>query len=111
MGNLVNSQEDNIILAFKATELHIKGLSNDITDLLEQKRFELVGTLRNAKSEHAIVFTATEQEERIPFDKLLPVIFEKQSVHTLLQVVTYWLNDDEYRIDFPLWQDNRNIQC
>lgn len=36
MGNLVNSQEENIniILVFKATELHIIGLSNDITDLL-----------------------------------------------------------------------------
>lgn len=47
MGNLVNGQEeniniiDNIILAFKATELHIKGLSNDITDLLEYKMFVL----------------------------------------------------------------------
>lgn len=77
--------------------------------IAKEKRFELVGTLRNVKSEHAIVFTATEQGERIPFKKLLPVIFEKQSVHTLLQVVTYWLNDDEYRIDFFLWQDNRNI--
>lgn len=77
--------------------------------IAKEKRFELVGTLRNAKSEHAIVFTATEQGERIPFKKLMPVIFEKQSVHTLLQVVIYWLNDDEYRIDFSLWQDNRNI--
>lgn len=49
----------------------------------------------------AIVFTATEQ---IPSEKLLPVVFEKQKVHTLLQVITYWVNDNEYMIDFVLWQ-------
>ena len=29
----------------------------------------------------------------------------KQNVNTLLQVITYWINDDEYRIDFVLWLD------
>lgn len=53
------------------------------------------------KKEYAIVFTATEQ---IPSEKLLPVVFEKQKVHTLLQVITYWVNDNEYMIDFVLWQ-------
>lgn len=69
------------------------------------KEFKLVGTLRNAKSEYAIVFTATEQGEYIPTEKLLPVVFEKQHIKRLLQVITYWLNEEEYRIDFWFWQD------
>lgn len=32
----------------------------------KEKKFKLTGTLRNAKSEYAIVFTATEQGEYIP---------------------------------------------
>ena len=56
-----------------------------------------------------MVFTATEQGEQIPSEKLLSRVFEKQKVHTLLQIITYWIDDDEYRIDFVLWQDNRSI--
>lgn len=77
--------------------------------IAKRKRFELVGTLRNSQKEYAMVFTATEQGEQIPSEKLLSVVFEKQKVHTLLQIITYWIDDDEYRIDFVLWQDNRNI--
>ncbi len=73
--------------------------------IARRKRFELVGTLRNIKKEYAMVFTATEQGEQIPSEKLLSVVFEKQIVHTLLQIITYWIDDDEYRIDFVLWQD------
>lgn len=69
--------------------------------IAKTKKFNLVGTLRNVQKEYAIVFTATEQ---IPSEKLLPVVFEKQKVHTLLQVITYWVNDNEYMIDFVLWQ-------
>ena len=72
--------------------------------IAKNKKFNLVGTLRNVQKEYAIVFTATEQGEQIPSEKLLPVVFEKQKVHTLLQVITYWVNDNEYRIDFVLWQ-------
>jgi len=73
--------------------------------IAKSKRFEIVGTLRNVKKEYAIVFTATEQGEQIPSEKLLSVVFDKQKVNTLLQVITYWINDDEYRIDFVLWLD------
>ena len=72
--------------------------------IAKTKKFNLVGTLRNVQKEYAIVFTATEQGEQIPSEKLLPVVFEKQKVHTLLQVITYWVNDNEYMIDFVLWQ-------
>lgn len=76
--------------------------------IAKRKRFELVGTLRNLQKEYAMVFTATEQGEQIPSEKLLSVVFEKQRVHTLLQIITYWIDYDEYRIDFVLWQDNRS---
>lgn len=77
--------------------------------IAKRKRFELVGTLRNSKKEYAMVFTATEQGEKIPCEKLLRVVFEKQNVHTLLQIITYWIDNYEYRIDFVLWQDNSSI--
>lgn len=77
--------------------------------IAKRKRFELVGTLCNSQKEYAMVFTATEQGEQIPSEKLLSGVFEKQKVHTLLQIITYWIDDDEYRIDFVLWQDNRSI--
>lgn len=51
----------------------------------KEKKFKLTGTLRNAKSEYAIVFTATEQREYIPTEKLLSVVFEKQHIKRLLQ--------------------------
>ena len=61
--------------------------------IAKTKRFNLVGTLHNVQKEYAIVFTATEQGEQIPSEKLLPVVFEKQKVHTLLQIITYyWMN-------------------
>lgn len=70
----------------------------------KEKKFKLTGTLRNAKSEYAIVFTATEQGEYIPTEKLLPVVFEKQEINRLLQVITYWVSNEEYRIDFLFWK-------
>ena len=75
----------------------------------KEKKFKLTGTQRNPISKYAIVFMDTEQGEYISTEKLLPVAFEKQQVDKLLQVVTYWLNDNEYRIDFLLWQQNENI--
>lgn len=72
----------------------------------KEKKFKIAGTLRNAKQEYAIFFTATEQGESIPTEKLLPIALEKQNIHTLLQVIIYWLNDEEYRIDFLLWKDD-----
>ena len=48
--------------------------------MAKTKKFNLVGTLRNVQKEYAIVFIATEQGEQIPFEKLLPVVFEKQNL-------------------------------
>ena len=58
--------------------------------IAKRKRFELVGTLRNSQKEYAMVFTVTEQGEQIPSEKLLSGVFEKQKVHTLLQIMTYY---------------------
>lgn len=74
--------------------------------MAKEKKFKLVGTLRNSISEYAIIFIATEQGEYFPSEKLLPIVFEKQKVNRLLQVITYWLDDNEYRIDFLLWQND-----
>ena len=39
-------------------------------------------------------------------DKLLKILFEKQNIQILLQVITYWINEEEYHIDFSLWKGN-----
>lgn len=83
----------------------VERIEKSIT-IAKKKRFELVATLRNTQREYVIVFEATEQGERIEPAKLLPIMSEKQNVRTLLQVITYWINENEYRIDFSLWQDN-----
>lgn len=72
----------------------------------KQKSFEVVGTLCNTQREYAIVFEATEKGEYIEPDKLLAIIREKRNVHILLQVIAYWINEEEYRIDFSLQKDN-----
>lgn len=63
--------------------------------IAKTKKFNLVGTLRNVQKGYAIVFTATEQGKHVPSEELLPVVFEKQKVHTLLQVITYWVKEME----------------
>ena len=83
----------------------VERIEKSIT-IAKKKRFELFGTLRNTQREYVIVFEATEQGERIEPAKLLPIMSEKQNVCTLLQVITHWINENEYRIDFSLWQDN-----
>jgi hypothetical protein len=70
------------------------------------KKFEIIGTLRSSIRKYAVVFLSTEQGEILSSENLLQVVFKKQEVHSLLQVITYWLNDNEYRIDFVYWQDN-----
>lgn len=74
--------------------------------IAKQKSFELAGTLRNTQREYAIVFEATENGEHIEPDKLLKILFEKQNIQILLQVITYWINEEEYHIDFSLWKGN-----
>ncbi|MBR1599223.1 MAG: hypothetical protein IJ661_10005 [Lachnospiraceae bacterium] len=69
----------------------------------KNKDFSLVGTMRNTIRNYCIVFTATEQGEMIPFEKLIETIYETQSVTELLQVATSWVNSTEYRIDFMYW--------
>ena len=63
--------------------------------IAKTKKFNLVGTLRHVQKGYAIVFTATEQGKQVPSEELLPVVFEKQKVHTLLQVITYWVKEME----------------
>lgn len=63
--------------------------------IAKTKKFNLVGTLRNVQKGYAIVFTATEQGKQVPSEELLPVVFEKQKVHTLLQAITYWVKEME----------------
>lgn len=83
----------------------VKRVEKAVT-IAKQKSFELAGTLRNTQREYAIVFEATENGEHIEPDKLLKILFEKQNIQILLQVITYWISEEEYHIDFSLWKGN-----
>ncbi len=83
----------------------VKRVEKAVT-IAKQKSFELAGTLLNTQREYAIVFEATENGEHIEPDKLLKILFEKQNIQILLQVITYWISEEEYHIDFSLWKGN-----
>jgi hypothetical protein len=73
---------------------------------LSEKNLGIVGTLRNSIRKYVVFFESTEQGEALSSEKLLQIVSEKQEVHSLLQVIMYWLDDNQYRIDFIYWQDN-----
>jgi hypothetical protein len=75
-------------------------------DAAKRKNFGIVGTLRNSIRKYVVFFESTEQGEALSSEKLLQIVSEKQEVHSLLQVIMYWLDDNQYRIDFIYWQDN-----
>ena len=56
--------------------------------------------MRNIQREYATVFDASEEGEYIEPDKLFESVFEKQSIHILLQVITNGVNEEDYHIDF-----------
>lgn len=72
--------------------------------MAQKKKYGVVGTLRNTLSEYAIVFVASKNGEMISMEKLSYVALTKQSVKTILQVIIYWISEEEYRIDFALRQ-------
>mgnify|MGYP007069951852 CR=1 FL=1 len=72
-------------------------------EMSKKKEFSVVGTMRNTIRNYGIVFTATEQGEMVPAEKLIEMVRETQPVTELLQVAMSWINNTEYRIDFMYW--------
>ena len=52
-----------------------------------------------------LIGEATEYDKKLALEEKKPKSWCKSVVNTLLQVITYRINDDEYRIDFVLWLD------
>lgn len=78
---------DRLTLTRQKARLHIKGS---------------LGSLRRVDDEYAIVFVAGEI---LDIDFLLPIVRKKAAVKRLMEVSVYWVNKDEYRIDFLFWNE------
>lgn len=64
------------------------------------KIYGIVGSLRNIIDNYAIIFVTSKYGAGVPMELLFDVAKEKGEVKKLLQIIVYWENDIEYRVDF-----------
>lgn len=62
--------------------------------------YGMIGSLRNVLRKYLVVFTSSKYGNGFPMEYLLEVAPNGDEVLRLLQLVIYWENDDEYRVDF-----------
>lgn len=81
-------------------------------DLTVQKaregEYKLTGSLRNILRKYVILFVSSRYGNGVPMEYLLENVPDKAEVETLLQVVIYWENDLEYRVDFHYCDFRKN---
>lgn len=80
-------------------------------DLSVQKahagEYKLVGSLRNVLRKYVIFFVSSQYGNGFPMEYLLDCVPNKSEVDTLLQIIVYWENDAEYRVDFHYYDFRR----
>ena len=69
----------------------------------KSNQYGIVGSTRRADGEYVIFYVASRARHKMPTEYLLRLARQKTDVKKLLQVVVYWENDFEYRIDYFLW--------
>ena len=62
--------------------------------------YGMIGSLRNVLRKYLVVFTSSKYGNGFPMEYLLEVAPNGDEVLRLLQLVIYWENDAEYRVDF-----------
>ena len=66
----------------------------------QNKEYTLVGSLRNVLRAYAIVFVSSKYGKSIPMEILYQGTLKKSEVKILLQIIVYWENNTDYRVDF-----------
>lgn len=113
---VVKSEENAnyFILLFLAhlSRIEIKEFLKRVDLAIESSRdskYGIVGSTRRTDNKYVVFYVASEQNEKISMEYLLDLARQKSDVQKLLQVVVYWENNIEYRIDYFLWDYTYSI--
>ncbi len=60
---------------------------------------EIIGSLRNEKDKYAIFIVASKGES-LPMDVLFDLAHEKGGPKSVIEIVIYWIDKENYRIDY-----------
>lgn len=98
------------ILLFLAhfNRLEIKAFNERLQRAIIKSRnrqYGIVGSLRNEDIKYAIIFVAPKPGYIYRTEDLLKIVRQKVDVNKLLQIVVYWENSEQYRVDFFMAQD------
>ena len=69
--------------------------------------YKLAGSLRNVLRKYVIFFVSSQYGTGFPMEYLLDCVPNKSEVDILLQIIVYWENDAEYRVDFHYYDFRR----
>lgn len=66
----------------------------------KRKEFAVIGNLRNVQQSYIVLFLSSQHDTCIPNELIREMVPDETEINTILQIVVYWVNDEEYRIDF-----------
>ena len=75
-------------------------------DKSRRKEFEVIGNLRNVLRNYIVLFLSSQYDVCIPNEIIKEMVPVGTEIDTILQIVVYWVNDEEYRIDFHHYEYN-----
>ena len=76
------------------------------SDKSRRKEFEVIGNLRNVLRNYIVLFFSSQYDVCIPNEIIKEMVPVGTEIDTILQIVVYWVNDEEYRIDFHHYEYN-----
>lgn len=66
----------------------------------KRKEYEVIGNLRNIRQNYIVLFLSSQFDTCIPNEIIKEIVPAETEINIILQIVVYWVNDEEYRIDF-----------
>lgn len=72
----------------------------------KSKEFGVIGNLRNVQQNYIVLFLSSQHDSCIPNELIRKMVPDETKIDTILQIVVYWVNDEEYRIDFHYYENN-----